>query len=75
MSESLDYSLFGDVLVKPASGETATPQEVLMNKVVSLKYQDSARHRNNDEQIGVLILLFLVSCSGPAIFWCPLVGT
>jgi hypothetical protein len=35
MTEVLDYSLFGEVLIKPATGETATPTEALKGKVVS----------------------------------------
>lgn len=38
MSEPIDYSLFGDVILKPGTGETATPEEVLMNKVVLLYF-------------------------------------
>jgi hypothetical protein len=34
-TEVLDYSLFGEILVNPATGETATPTEALKGKVVS----------------------------------------
>jgi hypothetical protein len=34
-TETIDYSLFGEVLVKPATGVTATPIEALKGKVVS----------------------------------------
>jgi hypothetical protein len=37
-TEVLDYSLFGEVLVNPATGETATPTEALKGKVVSILY-------------------------------------
>jgi hypothetical protein len=32
--EGLDFSLFGDVLVKPSTGETAEPEEILTDKLV-----------------------------------------
>lgn len=31
----LDFSLLGDLLVKPSTGETADPIEVLSDKIVS----------------------------------------
>jgi hypothetical protein len=34
MSDDFDLSLFGDTLVKPSSGESADPIEVLADKVV-----------------------------------------
>lgn len=34
MADLLDYSLFGDALVKPASGERVDPEDALLNKVV-----------------------------------------
>lgn len=34
MSETVDYSLFGNVLTKPSTGETANPEQVMRNKVV-----------------------------------------
>jgi hypothetical protein len=36
MAEDFDYSLFGDLLVKPSTGESADPMAVLTDKVVSL---------------------------------------
>jgi len=35
MADEFDYSLFGDILVKPSTGESETPVNVLKNKVVS----------------------------------------
>jgi len=32
--EPIDFSLFGDKLVKPSSGKTAVPTEILKGKVV-----------------------------------------
>lgn len=37
MAEEFDYSLFGDSLVKPSTGESADPMEVLTDKVVRFK--------------------------------------
>jgi hypothetical protein len=36
MAEDFDYSLFGDLLVKPSTGESADPMTVLTDKVVSI---------------------------------------
>ena len=33
--DELDFNLFGDVLTKPSTGETADPIDVLAGKVVS----------------------------------------
>jgi hypothetical protein len=35
MAEDFDYTLFGDLLVKPSTGESADPMTVLTDKVVS----------------------------------------
>ena len=32
--EQFDFSLFGDTITKPSTGETANPENVLANKVV-----------------------------------------
>jgi hypothetical protein len=32
-----DFSLFGDLLVKPSTGETADPVEALSDKIVSVQ--------------------------------------
>jgi hypothetical protein len=75
MSEDFDYSLFGDVLVKPSTGEKADPLEVLSDKVVSVALLEKARFMSE-------ILLFwfpyrkkLLLCEDNAIFWSSLVGT
>lgn len=34
MSDDFDFSLFGEVLTKPSTGESADPVDVLTNKVV-----------------------------------------
>jgi hypothetical protein len=34
--QELDFGLFGDVLIRPSTGETADPVDVLVNKVVSV---------------------------------------
>jgi hypothetical protein len=36
MSDDFDYSLFGDVLIKPSTGESADPMAVLPDKVVRM---------------------------------------
>ena len=36
MAEEFDFSLFGDVVVRPSTGETADPIEVLADKVVRI---------------------------------------
>ena len=36
MAEEFDFALFGDVVVRPSTGETADPLEVLADKVVRI---------------------------------------
>ena len=36
MAEEFDFSLFGDVVVRPSTGEKADPLEVLADKVVRI---------------------------------------
>ncbi|KAG7369035.1 redoxin domain protein [Nitzschia inconspicua] len=36
MADDFDYSLFGDLLVKPSTGESADPMEILSDKVIML---------------------------------------
>eukprot|EP00934_Nitzschia_sp_Nitz4_P004486 Nitzschia sp. Nitz4//scaffold49_size126201//25409//27032//NITZ4_003632-RA/size126201-augustus-gene-0.8-mRNA-1//-1//CDS//3329553119//4476//frame0 len=36
MADEVDFALFGDVLIKPSTGETAKPTDVLKNKVILL---------------------------------------
>mmetsp|Transcript_1018 Transcript_1018/g.1974 ORF Transcript_1018/g.1974 Transcript_1018/m.1974 type:complete len:422 (-) Transcript_1018:110-1375(-) len=38
MAEEFDFSLFGDVVVRPSTGETADPIEVLADKVILLYF-------------------------------------
>ena len=42
--KELDFALFGDILIKPSTGETADPVDVLVNKVVRASFVVSQAH-------------------------------
>jgi hypothetical protein len=37
MAEELDFTLFGDVVIRPSTSEMADPLEVLADKVVRIR--------------------------------------
>ena len=43
MADEFDFSLFGDLLKMPSTGQTATPEDVLSGKVVGTAH--NIRHR------------------------------